>query len=266
MKTETGYVDVNGVALRYRLRRTGLPRIALLHEMGGVLENWDDAADLLEKDFEILSYDSRGAGLSEKIHGEVDIDDLAGDLAALLDHIGWHDKIAIVGTAVGAAVAIRLAATQPRRVAAIVALAPALGVAEDRRAATVAAGDALIALGVRAATDPRWDRAWPPELRDDPARAEAVRCRKLGNDPESFAALYRMVARMDLTPDLPRLTCPCLFLAGAQDQTRPPQMVAAAAAAVANAEFDVFDSGHVLQAISPGPVAARIKSFLQPNR
>ncbi|MBJ3777080.1 alpha/beta fold hydrolase [Acuticoccus mangrovi] len=258
---EIGYADVNGVALRYAVRRTGRPRLVLVHEMGGSLESWDEAADSLAAHWEILSYDARGAGLSEKIIGTVTIDDLAADLLALLDRIGWTGPVRAAGTAVGAATAIRAAVRTPDRFRALAALSPALGVPPDRRAATYATAETIERTGVRAATDHRWDRAWPPHLRDDPARAEAARCRKLGHDPKSFAALYRMVAEMNLAPDLARLSCPTLVLAGRFDATRPPEQVAAVAAAIPGATYEVVDSGHVMQAISPSIIADRLDRF-----
>lgn len=255
------FVDVNGVALRYRLSGEGDRRLVLIHEMGGTLESWSEVADMLAADYRILTYDTRGAGLSEKIRGEVSIDDLALDLLALLDHIGWGGNLYIAGCAVGAATAIRAISREPHRFDALAVLSPALGVAAQRRAETIAAGERLLKLGVRAVSDASWDRAFPPELRDNAARVNAIRCRKLGNDPESYAALYRMVAEMDLSTDLASISCPSLFVAGLFDQTRPPELVRAAAAAVAGARLEVIASGHVMQALTPERVAAVLRMF-----
>ena len=255
------YAEIGDIALRYALRQSGRPRIVLVHEMGGSMENWDEAADLLSGCFDILTYDTRGAGLSEKIRGDVTIDDMVDDLAGLLDHVGWTDPVGIAGTAIGAATAIRLAVRSPERVAALAALSPALGVDPDKRAKPFESARRIEEMGVRAATNPSWDRVWPPHLRDDQGRAEAVRCRKNGNDPESFAALFRMVAGMQVEDDLPRLACPCLFLAGQHDTTRPPELVERYAAKVPGADMVVVESAHVMQAISPGLVAAHLETF-----
>lgn len=272
MNAEIGYADVNNVALRYALRQTAgdetppRPRLVLVHEMGGCLENWDEAADLLSMGWDVLTYDTRGAGLSEKILGGVTIDDLAGDLLALLDFLEWYDDLCVAGTAIGAATAIRAIRRAPDRFRAFAGLSPALNVAPEKRAATFAAADRLVELGVRSATDSRWDHVWPPSLRDNLARAEAVRCRKLGNDPHSFAALYRMVADMDVVADLPHLFCPTLYLAGRFDGTRTPEMVSKIAKATASADFRVIESGHVMQAISPEIVASHLDAFFTCHR
>lgn len=255
------FADVNGVALRYSLSGASTRRLVLVHEMGGTLESWTEVADHLAPDYQILTYDTRGAGLSEKIRGEVGIDDLASDLLALLDHIGWEDGLSIAGCAVGAAIAIRAIVRQPARFVALAALSPALGVATAKRDETIAAGDRLIELGVRTVSDSSWDRAFPLLLRDNAERVNAVRCRKLGNDPESFAALYRMVATMDVASDLSGIACPTFFLAGRHDQTRTPEMVQAYSAQVPDARFGVVESGHVMQALTPDPVAECLRDF-----
>ncbi|EUB98146.1 hypothetical protein PMI07_006460 [Rhizobium sp. CF080] len=259
------FAEVNGVALRYSLSGGGSRPLVLVHEMGGSLESWSEVVERLSPDYRILSYDMRGAGLSEKIRGEVTIDELASDLLALLDHVGWGKRLSIAGCAIGAATAIRAIVRRPAMFEALAALSPALGVAPEKRRETLAAAERLLELGVRAVSEKSWERSFPPELRDDAARVNAVWCRKLANDPESFAALYRMVAGMDVAPDLSKLRCPSLFLAGSFDQTRPPEMVKALAETALNSRFAVIPSGHVMQALTPALVAASLKEFYSSN-
>ena len=97
------WIDVNGTALRYELSGSGKTTLVLVHEMGGTLDSWDQVLPALNHGAPCS--DTRGAGLSEKIGGKVTFDDMADDLAALLDAIGITNKIAIAGTAVGAAIA-----------------------------------------------------------------------------------------------------------------------------------------------------------------
>jgi pimeloyl-ACP methyl ester carboxylesterase len=64
-------MEVNGTALRYDLTAdvTGASAstLVLIHEMGGTLESWDAALPLLAGRRRALRYDTRGAGLSQKI-------------------------------------------------------------------------------------------------------------------------------------------------------------------------------------------------------
>src|ERR1041385_9109149 len=96
------WIEVNGTALRYELSGGGPTTLVLVHEMGGTLDSWDQGLGALNNGRQVLRYDTRGAGLSEKIGNGVTWNDMADDLKALLDavHIG---KVALAGIAVGAA-------------------------------------------------------------------------------------------------------------------------------------------------------------------
>ena len=82
------FTEVNGTALRYDLDGNGLSSLVLIHEMGGTLESWDFVTPLLSGKRRILRYDTRGAGLSQKVRGMLTIDAMVDDLVALLDAVG----------------------------------------------------------------------------------------------------------------------------------------------------------------------------------
>ena len=65
------YIEVNGVGLRYELSGAGEKTLVLVHEMGGTLESWDEVVPRLTASRRVLRYDTRGAGMSQKIRGEL---------------------------------------------------------------------------------------------------------------------------------------------------------------------------------------------------
>ena len=132
------WIDVNGVSLRYELAGTGAKNIVLGHEMGGSLETWDDMFPALAERWRVLRYDTREAGFSEKTGRVPVIGTMVDDIAALLDALEISSSVAIVGCAVGAAIAMHFAARHPQRSAALMAMSPATGVAAELRTATLA--------------------------------------------------------------------------------------------------------------------------------
>ena len=68
------FIEVNGTALRYDLSGSGASTLVLIHEMGGTLESWDLVLPMLSAKRRILRYDTRGAGLSQKLRGALAID------------------------------------------------------------------------------------------------------------------------------------------------------------------------------------------------
>jgi alpha-beta hydrolase superfamily lysophospholipase len=79
------WVEVNGTSMRYELTGSGPATLVLVHEMGGTLESWDRVLPALNNGRGVLRYDTRGAGLSEKLKGTVTWNQMADDLAGLLD-------------------------------------------------------------------------------------------------------------------------------------------------------------------------------------
>src|SRR5258708_17729518 len=107
------FVELDGVALRYELSGKGDRTLVLVHEMGGSLESWDDVAPRFAESRRVLRYDTRGAGMSQKVRGELRLDTMADDIAALLHHIAIAGKVALAGIAIGGAVPLHFSARCP---------------------------------------------------------------------------------------------------------------------------------------------------------
>jgi 3-oxoadipate enol-lactonase len=256
------FIEVNGVSLRYAVEGSGKP-IVLIHEMGGTMESWGLLAPLLSGKRRVVRYDTRGAGFSEKIRGTLTIDTMTGDLIALLDRLGIGEKVALVGTAVGGAIALHTAFRHPDRVAAAIVTSPATSIPPANREAVLARVAKFEAAGVRVVADETAANGYPEELRSDRARFEAFRARWLANDPGSFAAVYRMLANMDLAPELPQIRCPVLVIGGEFDRGRPPSRVEPIAQAIPGATFKVLPVGHYAGLQRPELMAAEIEGFLE---
>lgn len=255
------FAEVNGTALRYDLSGNGASTLVLIHEMGGTLESWDLVAPLLSVKRRILRYDTRGAGLSQKVRGTLTIDTMVDDLVALLNALGIAGKVALAGIAVGGAIALHAAVRFPQRVAAAVVSSPAIGVAPDRRPALLTRVEKMEREGLQAVID-TLDLGYPPELRGNAQRFAAFRARWLGGDPISYGAIYRMLAGMDLQPQLSRIACPVLIIAGTLDRTRPPTLVEPVARAIPGARYTVIETGHYAPVQTPELYGRTIGEFL----
>ena len=256
------FIEVNGVGLRFELSGSGERAIVLIHEMGGTLESWDQVVPRLASSRRVLRYDTRGAGLSEKVRGTLSIDTMVDDLAALMDAVGAGGKVALAGIAVGGAIALHAAVRLPQRISAVVVGSPAIGIAAERRAAVLPRVDAIERDGMRSAVDDSMANGYPQELRQDTARFAAFRSRWLGNDPASYATIYRMLAGMDLQAELARIACPALVLVGSLDRVRPPALAEPVASAIPGARYKVLPTGHYMAVETPELVAAAIGDFL----
>ena len=256
------FIEANGVSLRYTVEGAGKP-VVLIHEMGGTLESWGLLSPLLASQRRVLRYDTRGAGFSEKVRGRLVIDRMTDDLIALLDRIGITEKVGLVGTAVGGAIALHTAYRFPDRVAALVVTSPATSIPAESRAAVLARVDAVERDGMRSACDATATNSYPGEVRTDMARFEAFRARWLANDPASYAAIYRMLINGDIGPELGAIKCPVLVIGGEFDRGRPPARVEPIAKAIPGATYKVLPVGHYAGLQKPELMAREIGEFLE---
>jgi 3-oxoadipate enol-lactonase len=189
--------------------------------------------------------------------------DAGRDAVALLDALAVREPVVPVGTAVGGALALHLAATYPDRVRAVIATSPATGVPDAARQALLDRADELATRGTRNLVENGLDLGYPPSLRGDTARFAWTRAQRLAADAVGQAATMRMLAQLDMRSELVRIRCPVLVLAGSQDLGRAPERVAPVAAAIPNAAFRVVESGHFMAIQTPELLAAQITGFLE---
>jgi 3-oxoadipate enol-lactonase len=256
------YIEVNGVGLRYELSGAGEKTLVLVHEMGGTLESWDEVVPRVGPR-RVLRYDTRGAGMSQKIRGDLHIDTMADDIAALLDANGIKGKVALAGVAVGGAVALHFAARYPQRASAVVVGSPATGLSPDRRAAGLERAAAMERNGMAPAVEDSMASGYAVELRGNAARFARFRARWLGNDPGSFATIYRMLATTEMQDELRTLACPTLIIGATYDRVRPPALVEPLAKTIPGARFVELPTGHFMAAATPELIGDTIAEFLK---
>ena len=257
------FIESNGVALRCELSGRGDRTLVLVHEMGGSLESWDDIAPRFAETRHVLRYDTRGAGMSQKVRGELTLDTMADDIAGLLDRFGISGKVALAGIAVGGAIALHFAARYPERTSAIAVGSPATGIAPERRTAALERVARIEAAGMTLAVEDSMHNGYAPELRGDLKRFERFRNRWLGNDPASYATIWRMLAAADMQSELSRLSCPVLVIGGSLDRVRPPQLAESVAKTIPGARYTEIRTGHYMSVQTPDLIFDCIGEFLR---
>jgi pimeloyl-ACP methyl ester carboxylesterase len=99
-------------------------------------------------------------------------------------------------------------------------------------------------------------------VRHDSEQFRKFRARWLANDPESFAAINRMLADATVTEQLPLIGCPVLLIAGTHDALRPPSLIQPLEAKMQNARFRALETSHFMAVQTPEIVAKAIGEFL----
>jgi pimeloyl-ACP methyl ester carboxylesterase len=112
------YFDSNGVRIHYTVEGAGEPLI-LIHGLAANADlNWRRAGinALLRKDFQVIAFDCRGHGLSDKPHEKEQYGpEMVHDVTRLMDHLKI-EKAHVAGYSMGGFIALELAMRYPERV------------------------------------------------------------------------------------------------------------------------------------------------------
>src|SRR6476660_1155352 len=104
-----------GPTLNYVRRGEGEPMLLIQGMSGNHLAWGEPFLSDLEKDFDVVTYDHRGIGLSEFVSEPFSIADLADDAAGVLDAVGF-ETAHVMGISMGGMVAQELALRHPQRI------------------------------------------------------------------------------------------------------------------------------------------------------
>jgi pimeloyl-ACP methyl ester carboxylesterase len=115
-----GYADVNGIKLYHEIYGQGEP-LVLLH---GGLMTIDEMSNLLQpfaKTHKVIAVELQGHGRTADTDRPLSFETMAGDVAALLDHLDIP-QADIVGLSLGGAVGLRTAIQHPEKVRRLVVI------------------------------------------------------------------------------------------------------------------------------------------------
>lgn len=255
-------VKANRIDLFYDLAGPeDAPVVVFSNSLGTTLEMWDAQACALADRYRVLRYDTRGHGRSQVVDAPATIENLADDLAGLLDALGI-DAAHVVGLSLGGMTAQAFGVRHPQHTKSLVLMAtsahmPPASAWSERAALVRREGLGAIV----DATMGRWFTAGT--LAKTPERAAKVREAFLRIDPRGYAVCCGVIRDMDLRPQIGRITAPTLVVAGADDPSTPVAMVEEIRALVPDAEMVVVPrAAHLVAVERPDVVDAHLAAFL----
>lgn len=266
----------------YRAGESG-PPLLLLH--GAMLDTgqgvWHDVVGQLARGYRVHVIDMPRHGGSRPWTGRLDDNFYRRFVPALLDAIGVS-RVGVIGLSMGAGVAVRFALDHPDRVSALVAVGPG-GIGAKRRyqfltwAVMRVPGllrscswtlarlpgylrSALAASLTAGADTPGFERIVEHAVAE--ARAKSRYREKVLDDWQIYA--YGPGAmRLDLTPELPTLTVPTLWVRGAGDPlVGADEFAAARARTPGSRSATIPGAGHIVTYDQPEVFVRVVREFL----
>lgn len=258
-------IEANGIELNYRLDGPETaPVIAFSNSLGTTMAMWDEQVAALSDQFRCLRYDTRGHGGSNLPASHVSLDDLAADLAALLDALGIRHAH-VVGLSLGGMTGQALAVARPDLVHRLVLVATAAHLPPkdlwlDRAAMVRAKGMGVIAETILG----RWFT--PPNQASEGALTTR-RILEQEISPDGYAACCEAIGAMDLRDRIGAIRAKTLVISGADDPATPPVMGEEIRDLIPGAEFVAIpEAAHMIAVERADALTAMIRSFLAPAR
>ena len=204
-KPTTGYAPVNGLKMYYEVHGSGDPVVLLHGSFMTITNNWTQWIGELSKTRKVIAVEMQGHGRTADIKRDFSYENLADDVAALLDHLKVP-RADVIGYSMGGGVAMQCAIRHPEKVRKVVSIS-----ARFRQ-------DGLVKEGLDA-----FPKLTPEAFKDSPIEIEY---KKLSPTPDKFADLVNHIKAMASTPfdfgaDKLRATkAPMFFIHGDADGVR----------------------------------------------
>lgn len=251
----------DGAEIWYRVAGSGPRPVVLLHGWAGsgTGRSWNPMLDALDSSgLRVIAVDFRGHGRSARGPDRFGIDDLVGDVLAVLN-AETIDQATVVGHSAGGRVALRLSARHGARVRSQLLLAPVPPVALPLDDTVLAhwlgaldspdAWAALLSTFTKSALGPDILAAYFDDAR--------------GADRVGLADLFNICREEPFLDELPTVECPTLIAAGAHDAGfGPATLRETIQKPIAGARLVTLDCGHEIPFELPELAAALLEAFV----
>ena len=115
-KTNSGFMSSDNAQIYYETAGTGTPFV-MIHAGVADQRQWNNEFAFFANNYQVLRYDMRGYGKSEPVEGEFNP---MNDLVTILNALGLHEPILLMGCSMGGGLAMDFALEYPTRVKALI--------------------------------------------------------------------------------------------------------------------------------------------------
>lgn len=259
---------IGGRRVRYLDAGSGWP-VVLIHAFPLNADMWRPQLERVPEGWRFIAPDLRGFGAEAVADaGSITLDDMAADIAALLDQLAI-DPAVIGGVSMGGYITFALFRRAPERFSGMI-LADTKAAADtpeglEGRRQMVALARAQGASGVAQAMLPKLLGKTSFERRPDLPQKVAAMIERSSTEG-IVAAIEAMMVRPDSTRDLSRISCPTLVVVGEEDLLTPVTDAVALQNQIARSRLVILpQAGHLSNLEVPDGFALALSDFLASN-
>ena len=254
-------IQINGISLHYEIYGQGQP-ILFIHGLGSSERDWEYQVDFFRKDYQVITFDVRGHGQSDKPPGPYSVPLFAADTAKLMEAVDITPAH-VVGISMGGMIAFQLAVDRPDLVKSMVIVnsSPELVPRTFKERLLIVQRFAIVRLlGMRKMGEVLSKRMFiKPEQEE--LRRQLIQ-RWAENDPQAYREAMRALVGWSIVDRLDTINCPMLVIAADEDYT-PLAAKEAYVAKIPGAKLEIIeDSRHAVAVEHPEQFNAIVAAFL----
>jgi 3-oxoadipate enol-lactonase len=238
--------------------------VALVHSLALDRKVWEPVAERLSDAAQVLIYDCRGHGASDRPPGPYSLDLFADDLAALLDAVGWRSAV-VGGASMGGNVALAFAVRHADRVEGLALVDTTAWYGPDaprawaERARQAEEGGLPLLVDFQLA---RWFGDGFRQQRPDVVQQLAQVF--VQNDVSCYVAACNMLGAFDLREPIRGIRAPTAVIVGEEDYATPVTMARQLHEAILGSSLDILPATRHLSPLErPVEIAAILRRLLE---
>lgn len=257
-------IKANDILMNYEIKGKG-QNLVLIHGAGDNLNTWYHQVPVFSKSYRVITYDVRGSGETESPKGEYSISLFSEDVYQLMKAIRVEDAY-FLGYSMGGRIALELALNHPESVKALVLANSSVGLTPppaesiERRRAML---ELLDKGDMKAFAEMMTTNAFSPGFKSsNPVEFEKYMKVKLQNQPEGFARIMRLLGVPASPPDLGKVKCPVLLIAGENDSIMGAEQGKQTHKAIVGSKLVTLPTGHAAAIELPEKFNSAVLEFL----
>jgi 3-oxoadipate enol-lactonase len=237
------------------------PPLVLSNSLGSTSEMWDPQVPALSERFRLIRYEHRGHGDAPVPPEPYDLDDLGGDVVALLDRLGI-ERTDFCGLSLGGMVGMWLGINAPERIRRLVLLCTSPMLSREHDWAL--RGRTVREQGTGAVAEAVVERWFTPRYAEEhPDTVARMRAMVTETPATGYAGCCGAIERMDLVPELGSIRAPTLVVAGTEDPATPPPHAEVIAEHIPDCRMELVPAAHLASWECPDEVTRLILSHLE---